>query len=71
MPPRVIKLQLTCPLELTSGSFLIGRRRILVIPRNHLVLGDETEYIVQFNCSTYKTSLELEELIEESETRIY
>ena len=27
---------LTRPFELTSGSFLIGRRRILVIPRNHL-----------------------------------
>ena len=37
MPPRVIKYQLTCPLEFTFGSFLIGRRRILVIPRNHLV----------------------------------
>ena len=36
MPPRAIKHQLTCPFELTSGSFLIGRRRILVIPRNHL-----------------------------------
>ena len=33
MPPRVIKHQLTCPFELTSGSFLIGRRRILVVPR--------------------------------------
>ena len=27
----------TKKVELTSGSFLIGRRRILVIPRNHLV----------------------------------
>ena len=35
MPPRAIKHELTCPFELTSGSFLIGRRRILVIPRNH------------------------------------
>ena len=34
MPPRAIKHQLTCPIELTSGSFLIGRRGILVIPRN-------------------------------------
>ena len=42
MPPRAIKHQLTCPFELTSGSFLIGRRRILVIPRNHLVLFDIT-----------------------------
>ena len=38
MPPRAIKHQLTCPFELTSGSFLIGRRRILVIPRNNLVI---------------------------------
>ena len=38
MPPGAIKHQLTCPFELTSGCFLIGRRRILVIPRNHLVL---------------------------------
>ena len=36
MPLRAIKHQLTCPFERTSGSFLIGRRRILVIPRNHL-----------------------------------
>ena len=34
---RAIKHQLTCPFELTSGSFLTGRRRILGIPRNHLV----------------------------------
>ena len=34
MPPRAIKHQLTCPIELTSGSFLIGRRGILAIPRN-------------------------------------
>ena len=37
MPPRAIEPQLICPFELTSGSFLIGRRRILVIPKNHLV----------------------------------
>ena len=37
MPPRAIKHQLTCPFELNSDSFLIGRRHILVIPRNHLV----------------------------------
>ena len=37
MPPTAIKHQLTCPFEFSSGSFLIGRRRILVIPRNHLV----------------------------------
>ena len=37
MSLRAIKHQLTCPFELTSSSFLIGRRRILVIPRNHLV----------------------------------
>ena len=36
MPPRAIKPQLACPIELTSGSFLIGRRGILVIPRNRL-----------------------------------
>ena len=32
IPPRAIKHQLTCHIELTSGSFLIGRRGILVIP---------------------------------------
>ena len=37
MVPRAVKHQLTCPIELTSDSFLIGRRDILVIPRNHLV----------------------------------
>ena len=37
MPPRTIKQHLTCSFEITSGSFLIGRRRILVIPRNQLV----------------------------------
>ena len=37
MPPRAIKHQLTCPIELTSGSFLIGRRGVLVIPRNRLI----------------------------------
>ena len=36
MPPRAIKRQLTCPIEITSGSSLIGRNGILVIPRNHL-----------------------------------
>ena len=40
MPPRAIKHQLTCPFELTSGNFLIGRRGILVIPRNRLVTID-------------------------------
>ena len=38
MPPRAIKHQLTYPIELTSGSFLIGRRGILVIRRNCLVV---------------------------------
>ena len=38
MPPRTIKQQLTCPIEFTSGSSLIGRTGILVIPRNHLVV---------------------------------
>ena len=37
MPPTAIKHQLTCPFELTSGNFLIGRKRILVILRNHVV----------------------------------
>ena len=37
MPSKAIKHQLTFPFELPSGSFLIGRIRILVIPRNHLV----------------------------------
>ena len=34
---RAIKHQLTCALELTSGGFLIGRRRILVSPGYRLV----------------------------------
>ena len=37
MPPRAIKHHLTCPFEIISSSVLIGRRRILVIPRNRLV----------------------------------
>ena len=37
MPPRAKKHQLTCLFELNSGSFLIGRWRMLVVPRNHLV----------------------------------
>ena len=36
MPQRAIKHQLTCQIEPTSGSFPIGRRGILVIPRNRL-----------------------------------
>ena len=36
VPPRAIKHQLTCPFELTSDSFLIGRIGNLVIPRNRL-----------------------------------
>ena len=32
MPPRAIKRQLTCSIELTSGSFLIGRRRFWSFP---------------------------------------
>ena len=34
--PDASKSHKTCPIELTSGSFLIGRRGILVIPRNRL-----------------------------------
>ena len=44
MPPRAIKHQLTCPIELTSGSFLIGRRDILFIPRNRLEWRRKTLY---------------------------
>ena len=44
MPPRAINHQLSCPFELASGSFLIGRRRILVIPRDHLV----TDYVKMY-----------------------
>ena len=47
MPPRAIKYQLSCPFEITSGSFLIGRRSILVIPTNHLVL-----VYCSINCAT-------------------
>ena len=43
MPLRAIKHQLTCPFEITSCSFLIGRRPILVIPRNHLEGWDRHE----------------------------
>ena len=48
MPPRAIKHQLTCPFKLTSGSFLIGRRRILVIPRNHL--GNDKKIVYSSSC---------------------
>ena len=34
-----MKPQVTCPLKLTSGSFLIGGSGILVIPSNHLFKG--------------------------------
>ena len=37
MPPRAIKRHLTCPIEFTFGSSLIGRNGILVTPRDHLV----------------------------------
>ena len=36
VPPRAIKHQLTCPFELTSDSFLIGRIGNLVFPKNRL-----------------------------------
>ena len=36
VPPRAIKHELTCPFELTSDSFLIGRIGNLVITRNRL-----------------------------------
>ena len=32
MPPRAIEHQLTCPFEITSGSFLIGGRRFWSFP---------------------------------------
>ena len=51
------KHQLTCPIELTSGSFLIGRRGILVIPRNRLVR--VLLYCVGFTRARYGTTLEL------------
>ena len=47
MPQRAIKHKLTCPIELTSGSVLIGRRGILAIPRNRLVYA-QTELL--YNC---------------------
>ena len=49
MPPTAIKHQLTCPIELTSGSFLIGRRGVLVIPRNCLALHNQiTQLFIYF-----------------------
>ena len=50
MPPRVIKRQLTCPIEFTLGSSLIGRNDIVAIPRNHL------EYYKQA-CVVYYSSV--------------
>ena len=47
MPPRAKKPQLTSPFVITSDSFLIGRRRILVIPRNHL------EGLLGVNCARF------------------
>ena len=38
--PRVIKRQITCPVEFTFGSSLIARNGILVTPRNHLERGN-------------------------------
>ena len=46
MPPRAIKHQLTYPIELTSGSFLIGTRGILVISRNRLVTENRQKYFL-------------------------
>ena len=48
--PRTIKRQLTCPIEFISGSSLIGRNSILVIPRNQLDLT-----MKKFSKSTAKT----------------
>ena len=49
MPPIAIKHQLTCPNELTSSSFLIGRRGILVILRNCLV----TDIAIDLHASVF------------------
>ena len=62
MPPRAMKHQLTCPIEFTSGSLLIGRRGILVIPRNRLVswttfnLNATLCHLFGDNCLAYKLS---------------
>ena len=50
MHRRAIKHQLTCPIELTSGSILIGRRGILVIPRNRLDPRDDSKLF----CKVYR-----------------
>ena len=52
MPQTAIKHQLTCPMKLTSGSFLIGRRGNLVIPRNRLVRSDFLLKIKIVECKT-------------------
>ena len=63
MPPRAIKHQLTCPLELTSGSFLIGRRDILVVSKNRLardtlvILQSVKRYVDPLRLNTLKTLL--------------
>ena len=49
MPPRAMKHQLTCPIELTSGSFLIGRRDTLAIPRNRQAPSVPKRRAVQIN----------------------
>ena len=57
MPPRAIKHQLTCPFELTSGSFLIGRIGNLVIPRNRMVSPQaEHSYCIVTYVGQYKAS---------------
>ena len=53
MPQRAIKHQLTCPIELASGSFLIGRRGILVIPRNRTVNELKWEITHETNLSRF------------------
>ena len=61
--PRAIKRQLTCLIQFTSGSSVVGRNGILAIPRNHL------DMLVYLPCLKYHElhgdilSIEKEEMV--------
>ena len=57
MPQRAIKRQLTCPIEFTSGSSLIGGNGILVIPRNHLEKKFQNRAECDIPCQTLSLNL--------------
>ena len=51
------KRKLTCLLELTSGSFLIGRRGILVISKNHPIGNPKISLFRNLGCLKTRSDL--------------